>query len=240
MRQKLSGRDHATMRDFEAGLPRHQLDLRQPYGAYKRETLLVPCKAQGASEAEQPRIHHGRARFLQDLSAECLLPGFIAFGTTPWPAPSLAIAADQHDMIVGGHTESIRAMGSALRNCSGSEPRTLRRRALQRTPTLSSFLIRFVVVQEFNREHIHRGQPRVFILRLKTTGSLGVSQGLTNCETNDGTPYTVGPDSKVEANAFISFGHRGKFEISSSRIQQAAGRSARSARGADGSSVGCP
>src|SRR6266545_2244544 len=207
MRQKLSGRDHATMRDFEAGLPRHQLDLRQPYGAYKRETLLVPCKAQGASEAEQPRIHHGRARFLQDLSAECLLPGFIAFGTTPWPAPSLAIAADQHDMIVGGHTESIRAMGSALRNCSGRAP---------------------------------GDQPLAFILRLKTTGSLGVSQGLTNCETNDGTPYTVGPDSKVEANAFISFGHRGKFGISSSRIQQAAGRSARSARGADGSSVGCP
>ena len=106
MRQKLGGRDHATVPDFEAWFPRRQLDLRQPYRAYEHETLLRPCEAHGAAKAEQPRVNYGRARFLQDLSVESLLPGFIAFGTAPRPAPSLAVVADQHDTIVCGYTES--------------------------------------------------------------------------------------------------------------------------------------
>src|SRR5262245_1600868 len=122
MRQKLGGRDHTTMRDFEAGLPRHQLDLCEPYGAHQYEILLRSCETHGAGEAEQPRTDDHRARFLQDLSAESLLPGFIALGTPSWPAPSLAILADQNDVIFGRHTESIRSMGSALRNCSSRVP----------------------------------------------------------------------------------------------------------------------
>src|SRR5262245_45218238 len=99
MRQKLGGRDHTTVRDLEARLPRHQLDFRQPYGARQHETLLMPCEAHGAAEAEQPRANDGRACLLQDFSAESLLPGLIAFGTASRPAPSHAIIADQHDMI---------------------------------------------------------------------------------------------------------------------------------------------
>jgi hypothetical protein len=60
MRQKLGGRDHTTMLDFESWLPRHQLDPRQPYRAYQHETLLRPCEAHGAAEAEQPRINDDR------------------------------------------------------------------------------------------------------------------------------------------------------------------------------------
>lgn len=122
MRQKLGGRDQATMRDFEAGLPRHQLDLRQPYRAHQYETLLKSCETHRAGEAEQPCINDDRAGFLKDLSAESLFPGLISFGTPSWSAPSLAILADQYDVIFGRHTESIRSMGSALRNCSGRAP----------------------------------------------------------------------------------------------------------------------
>src|SRR5262245_25815195 len=116
MRQKLGGRDHTTMLDFEAWLPRHQLDPRQPYRAYQHETFLRPCEAHGAAEAEQPRINYGRACLLQDLSAESLPPGFIALGTASRPPPSLAVVADQHDMIVCGHTKSVRSVGDAIRS----------------------------------------------------------------------------------------------------------------------------
>src|SRR6266545_8005053 len=116
MRKKLGGRDHTTMRDFEAGLPGHQLDLCPPHRAYQHETLLRTCEAHRAAEAEQPRIDDDRARLLQNLSAEGLLPGLIAFGTAPWPSPPLAMVADQHDTIVGGYTESIRSMGDTFRN----------------------------------------------------------------------------------------------------------------------------
>ena len=116
MRQKLGGWDHTTMRDFEAGLPRHQLDHCQPHRPYQHKSLLRPREAHGAAEAEQPRIHDDRARFLQDLSAESLFPGLITFGTAPWPTPSLAIFADQYDATVGSHTESIRSMGNSIRN----------------------------------------------------------------------------------------------------------------------------
>src|SRR5262245_56593224 len=122
MRRKLGGWYHTPMRDFEAWLPRHQLDLRQPYRAYQHETLLRPCDAHSAAEAEQPRINYGRACLLQDLSAESLLPGFIALWTASWPAPSFAIVADQHDTTIGGHAESIRPMGDTIRSRSRREP----------------------------------------------------------------------------------------------------------------------
>src|SRR5262249_46289302 len=122
MRQKLGGRDHTAMRDFKAGLPRHQLNFRQPYGAHQHATLLRPREAHGAAEAEQSRVNYCRARFLQDLSAESLLPGFIAFWTAPWPAPSLAVVADQHDSIVCGHTESVRSVGDTIRSRIRREP----------------------------------------------------------------------------------------------------------------------
>jgi hypothetical protein len=122
MRHKLSGWDHTAMRDFEARLPRHQLDLRQPYGTRQRETLLGPREARGAAEAEQSRVNYGRARFLQDLSAESLLPGFIAFGAAPRPAPSLAVLADQHNIIVCGNTESVRSMCDTIRINSRRKP----------------------------------------------------------------------------------------------------------------------
>src|SRR5215510_933818 len=72
--QKLGGRYHTTMRDFETWFPGHQLDLRQPQRAYQHETLIRPREARGAAETEHPRIHDNRARLLQDLSAEGLLP----------------------------------------------------------------------------------------------------------------------------------------------------------------------
>jgi hypothetical protein len=37
--------------------------------------LFLPCEAHSPGEPEQPRINDNRARFLQDLSAESLLPG---------------------------------------------------------------------------------------------------------------------------------------------------------------------
>src|SRR5882672_2334124 len=122
MRQKLGGRDHTAMRDFEARLPRQQLDFSQPYGARQYNALLMPGEAHGAGEAKQPRVNYGCARFLQYLSAESLLPGFIAFGTASRPAPSFAIIADQNDMIVGGHAESIRSMRDTIRSRSRREP----------------------------------------------------------------------------------------------------------------------
>src|SRR5688572_7043622 len=100
------------MRDFEARLPRQQLDLCPPHRAYQHETLLGPTQAHGSAVAHQSRIDDGGTRFLQDLAAEGLLPRLIAFGTTAWPAPSLAIVADQYDTIVGGHTERIGSMGN--------------------------------------------------------------------------------------------------------------------------------
>jgi hypothetical protein len=69
---RLAGR---AMRDFGARPPWRQLDLSQPYRAYQSETLLVPCEAHSTGEPEQPRINDNRARFLQDFSAESLLPG---------------------------------------------------------------------------------------------------------------------------------------------------------------------
>src|SRR6266540_5893908 len=122
MLQKFGGWDHTTMRDFEARLPRHQLDPCEPYRANQHQTLLGPCEAHGTAEAEQPRINDGRAHFLHDFSAQSLLPGLITFGTATWPAPSLAIVADQHDAIVASHAESIRSVGSTLRSCSRRVP----------------------------------------------------------------------------------------------------------------------
>ncbi len=48
----------------------------------------------------------------------------------------------------------------------------------------------------------HCGSER----RSNTTGSLGRSRASSRCATNDGTPYTAAPDSRVVANAFSSFG----------------------------------
>jgi hypothetical protein len=56
----------------------------------------------------------------------------------------------------------------------------MNKRRLYTSPASTSARIRFVVAQEFNHEHIHQSYSRVFTRRLKTTGSLGVFQGLSN------------------------------------------------------------
>ena len=81
-----------------------------------------PGKAHGAAETEQPRVNDSGAGFLQDFSAECLLPGFTAFGTASWPSPSHAITADQYNTIVGSYTESIRSVGNTIWSCIRREP----------------------------------------------------------------------------------------------------------------------
>src|SRR5262245_38449292 len=104
------------MRDFEARFPWHQLDLSPPYRAYQRVALVRTGEAHASETAQQPRGYDVRAGLLQNLSAKSLFPGLIAFGTTPWPTPPLAILADQHNAIVGGHAESARSLRSTFRN----------------------------------------------------------------------------------------------------------------------------
>src|SRR5262245_41657964 len=58
----------------------------------------------------------------------------------------------------------------------------------------------------------------------------GSAIGLSSCETNEGTPYTSVPVSKVAASALISFGHNGNCGMSGNGTQRGGGAAACSGR----------
>jgi hypothetical protein len=143
------------MRDLNARLLRHQLDLRHPHGSHQHEPMLRPCQAHCAAEAEQLGAHDYRARFLQDLSAECLLPCLISSGRPPGQphlSPSLLISTTRSSAV----TQKAFApwgipSGTAVGGCQ----------AINQSPPLER-----TAISSLSRATVHSNMVILFISRL--------------------------------------------------------------------------
>src|SRR5262249_43196056 len=87
--------------------PGQQRDLGPPDRPDEHEPFLVAAGTPRPDEPEQPRLGHGRARFLGDLPAQDLLPRLARLGAAAGPSPALAVRADQHHGAVAGEAESV-------------------------------------------------------------------------------------------------------------------------------------
>src|SRR5258708_29590942 len=126
MRGQFMRGDNSPMRDFETWLPWQQLNFCAPYGADQHPILLPTTEAHTSAESEEPPVADNGTRLFEDLPAESLLPRLTTLGSAPGPPPVNTVIADQHDLIVRGHAESICAVrrpgGDLEWRMPGSQP----------------------------------------------------------------------------------------------------------------------
>src|SRR5215471_19378188 len=58
VREQLTRRNDPSVRDLEAGIPRHQINFRPPNGANQDEALLRTREASTSAESQEPRLAH--------------------------------------------------------------------------------------------------------------------------------------------------------------------------------------
>ena len=107
------------MADFEAWLPRDQLDVRTAQRADEHETFFEPRNAHSGAEAEEPCVTDDRARLLEDRATESPYPRLVAFKTAAGPSLSLTIVGDHGDLITNRDTEGVGSMRRTLRDSGG-------------------------------------------------------------------------------------------------------------------------